>query len=256
MQNDALWLECAGLSVVGRRKNNEDAFLLRPKRGLFAVADGMGGYEGGEVASATVIGALDRMVAHADLDPEGTWPLRERAGLGPLESLVEVALRVADREVKARRSGTLAQMGSTASVVLVRGGRLAIGHVGDSRVYRLRGGLVCLTEDHSVAAELRRSGMEPGEIAPRLAACLTRAIGMSGPAVPDVCGDTLLPGDVYLLCSDGLWGVLDDAIIEDILQTSTASDACHALIEAAHEAGSDDNITAVVVRVHGSPRIL
>ena len=252
MQTDPLWLECAGLSVVGRRANNEDAYLLRPNLGLFAVADGMGGYEGGEVASATVVAALDSMVAHADVDPDGTWPLRERAGLGPLESLVDVALRVADREVRARRTGVLAKMGSTAAVVLARGRRLAIGHVGDSRVYRCRERLECMTEDHSVAAELRRSGIEQRDIAPRFAACLTRAIGMVEPAVPDVCGDTLLAGDVYLLCSDGLWGALADAVIEDILRTSPASDACHALIQAAHDAGSDDNITAVVVRVHAS----
>ena len=186
------------------------------------------------------------MVAHADVDPDGTWPLRERAGLGPLESLVDVALRVADREVRARRTGVLAKMGSTAAVVLARGRRLAIGHVGDSRVYRCRERLECMTEDHSVAAELRRSGIEQRDIAPRFAACLTRAIGMVEPAVPDVCGDTLLAGDVYLLCSDGLSNYVEGEEIASLARDHWYGDLPQLCTELANKRGGDDNITVVV----------
>lgn len=170
-----LALHSVGLSIVGRRANNEDALLVRPGLGLFVVADGMGGYEGGEVASATVVEALAGFVARNDVDPDGTWPVRERGDLGPLEMLVEASLRVADREVKAKKHGVLSRMGSTAVLALFRGARVVIGHVGDSRVYRLRDGeLARLTEDHSVAAELARSGMAQREVSPSFLACLTR----------------------------------------------------------------------------------
>jgi serine/threonine protein phosphatase PrpC len=250
-----LALQSVGLSIVGRRTNNEDALLLRPSLGLFVVADGMGGYEGGEVASATVVDALAGFVAKNDLDPEGTWPVRERGDLGPLEMLVEASLRVADREVKAKKQGVLAKMGSTAVVALFRGARVVIGHVGDSRVYRLRGEeLAQLTDDHSVAAELAKNGMGDREVSPAFLACLTRAIGMEGDTVADVRGEAVRPGDTYLLCSDGLWGSLPHATIAELLRASSLADACRALVEAAHAAGSTDNITAVLVRAHSGKR--
>ena len=244
-----LALQSVGLSIVGRRANNEDALLLRPSLGLFVVADGMGGYEGGEVASATVVDALAGFVTKNDVDPEGTWPVRERSDLGPLEMLVEASLRVADREVKAKKHGVLARMGSTAVLALFRGARVVIGHVGDSRVYRLREGeLTQLTEDHSVAAELAKNGMGDREVSPSFLACLTRAIGMEGDTVPDVRGEALLAGDTYLLCSDGLWGSLPDATIAELMRVPVLADGCRALVEAALFAGSSDNITAILIR--------
>ncbi len=224
---------------------------MRPELGLFVVADGMGGYDGGEVASAAVVAALEGFVARIELDPEGTWPLRERGELGPLEAMLEVGLRVADREVKAQRTGRLARMGSTATVALFRDRRLAIGNVGDSRIYRLRDELEQLTLDHSVAAELQRSGTTH-DVSPSFLACLTRAIGMPGDVVPDVHGLDVRAGDTYLLCSDGLWGELPDASIALLLRNSTPAQACARLIDAAYAAGSSDNITAIVLRAHAS----
>jgi serine/threonine protein phosphatase PrpC len=260
MLTHAIALACAGHSVVGRRRNNQDALLLRAQLGLFAVADGIGGYAGGEIASATVITALEDFVSRIHVDAEGTWPVRARRALGPLEAVVDAALRIADREVQARRTGVLARMGSTAVVALFRDRRLVVGNVGDSRLYRLRdGALAQLTADHSVAAELERSGMAPADVAPGFLACLTRAIGMPGSAEPDVVALPVQRGDTYLLCSDGLWGVLDDATIAAHLGHADVRQACATLIAAADAAGSTDNITAVVIRAepaaHGSGRM-
>lgn len=250
MPIDPLLLECAGCSVVGRRKNNEDALLIRPLLGLFAVADGMGGYEGGEVASNAIVEALEDLVARIDRDPEGTWPVRARRRVDPLEALVDAAMRMAEREVRARRFGKLSRMGSTATVALFRDRRLVLGHVGDTRIYRLRDELEQLTHDHSVAAELARAGVEPENVAPSYLACLTRAIGMDGTTEIDVRSEELRAGDAYLLCSDGLWGALGDDEIAELLRDASIADACARLVEAAHAGGSQDNITAVVVRVH------
>lgn len=247
-----LLLECTGTSIVGRRKNNEDALLVRPQLGLFAVADGMGGYEGGEVASWAIVDALDQLIGRIDRDPEGTWPTRARKSLDPHEALVDAALRMAEREVHARRVGPLSRMGSTATMALFRDGRLVVGHVGDTRIYRLRDGLEQLTLDHSVAAELMRSGVDPGSVAPGYLACLTRAIGMEGATEIDLRSEAVRAGDTYLLCSDGLWGALEDDEIAAVLRGASIEDACARLVDAAHAAGSQDNITGIVVRVHAA----
>jgi PPM family protein phosphatase len=255
MNERSIVLESAGRSVTGRRANNQDALLLRPDAGLFVVADGMGGYEGGEVASATAIASIEAFITRLQIDPDGTWPLRERGDLGPLARIMEAGLRIADRDVRVRRTGRLCRMGTTASVVLFRGRRLVAGHVGDSRIYRLRDRLALLTSDHSVAAELRRAGTHDDDIAARFQHCLTRAIGMDGVVLPDVHEETVAPGDVYLICSDGLWGALEDDVIAQLLRGTPSARACEILVDAAHDAGSTDNITAIVVRVHSAGRM-
>lgn len=242
-------LESAGCSIVGRRKNNEDALLVRPKLGLFAVADGMGGYEGGEIASQSIVDALDTFVTRLEHDPESTWPSRERRSVETIEGIVDAALRAAEREVRSRRFGRLSRMGSTATMALFRDRRLVLGHVGDTRVYRLRETLEQLTEDHSVAAELMRSGVAPASVTPSYLACLTRAIGMDTSPQLALRSEDVRRGDKYLLCSDGLWGALEDDDIAGILRERDAAEACTALVEAAHLGGSHDNITAIVVRV-------
>lgn len=241
-------LRCAGVSVVGRRSNNQDALLLRPELGLFAVADGMGGYEGGEVASAAVVRAIEDFVARIAADPEGTWPVRPRRAVGPMGALLDAAVRAADRDVKALRTGRLSRMGSTATAVLLAGDRLAIGHVGDSRVYRLRGALEQLTDDHSVAAELVRSGAQD-VVAEQFANCLTRAIGMPDPFAVDVRVEPLCAGDRLLLCSDGLWGALSRDSLATLLAIEAPAEAAQCLIDAAYAGGSTDNISAVVVEI-------
>jgi serine/threonine protein phosphatase PrpC len=249
MQAAQLQLSCAGHSVVGRRKTNQDALLVQPALGLFVVADGMGGYEGGEIASATVVHALHDFVQRNDVDAEGTWPFAGRRG-DPLQDLVEVGLQ------QARRHGRWSKMGSTAVVALLRGSRLVVGHLGDSRLYRLRGDrLVQLTRDHSMFEEMIRAGADPATLGHSLQHLLTRAVGMDTPPQCELRSDRVRPGDAYLLCSDGLWSPLASETICDRLNQPSPLRACDDLVEAAAAAGSTDNISAIVVRIHDAGRI-
>ena len=242
-------LECAGCSHIGRRKNNEDNMLIKPELGLFAVADGMGGYEGGEVASRIVVETLLSFFELNDGDVEVTWPVGLNHALSFVENLVSVGLQLANREVIKRKTGPLSAMGSTAVVIALQRGRVVVGHVGDSRVYRLREHrLEQLTEDHSLMAELRRQGVEklPGE---QFAHIITRAVGIRADVGPEVRSEAVREGDVYLLCSDGLTDPLDDEAIARTLRRLPPAGACRSLVEQALEAGGTDNITAVVVSI-------
>jgi serine/threonine protein phosphatase PrpC len=241
-------LESAGCTHVGRRSNNEDSMVLRPDLGLFVVADGMGGYEGGEVASRIVTDTMQAFFERNAGDAEATWPFKLDSTAGLVENLVSVGLQLANREVLRQKTGKLVSMGSTAAVVALYPGRVVVGHVGDSRVYRLRGGaLERLTIDHSLVEELRRAGMEPpGD---RFGHIITRAIGIGGDVRPELTVERPREGDVYLLCSDGLTDPLDDEAIAAALATLPPVGACQALVEAALEGGGTDNVTVVVVSV-------
>ncbi len=248
-------IRCSAFSHVGRRRNNEDAHVLRPDLGLVAVADGMGGYEGGEVASRLVTESLVELFHRICCDPEATWPHAPRPSIEPLVDLVGVGLQQAHQVVQERRRGVLARMGSTAAVVAWSGSYLAIGHVGDSRVYRLRDGVLrALTVDHSVAEEALRAGMDQEAVGSAgFRHMLTRAVGMPGELGAEVVADRLVAGDVLLLCSDGVWEPLSEHELADELTRPCPSEAAQALVAAAYEAGSSDNLTAVVLRVDGAP---
>lgn len=218
------------------RENNEDAFLADSERELYAVADGMGGHAGGEVASRTAIEALRAAVA---------------AGTS-----LEAAIERANDAVLARAAtdSALAGMGTTITALTPETGhQLLVGHVGDSRAYLLRNGaLERVTEDHSLVEELVREGQltpEQAESHPRRS-IVTRALGVE----PDVDVDTyivnVLPNDRILLCSDGVTTMLREREVEAILRTERdPQHAADALVAAANEAGGEDNITAVVVDV-------
>lgn len=257
-------LDAFALSVAGRRSNNEDAICSRPELGLFVVADGMGGYEGGEVASAIAVDAICELVRRTHGDKDVTWPYKIDPARTVDENEIVVATRLANERITLRREGELASMGSTVAVLRIapamerdgftpaRGAaRAVICHVGDSRVYRLRGGaLQQLTIDHSLLAQLIASGAPPPD--PEhfpWRHVVTRALG-TPTGEPDVQLDHALPGDVYMLCSDGLSEVLTPAAITRML-AQPAERACRELVDAAFDAGSRDNISAIVVRVCG-----
>ncbi len=240
-------LDSYALSISGRRANNEDAVCAQPELGLFIVADGMGGYEGGEVASALAVEAIHALVRRTAGDADVTWPYT----IDPLRSLTEneviVATRLAGDQIAARRRGVLGEMGSTVVVLRVTGDHAVIGHVGDSRIYRLRGGVLTqLTIDHSLVAQLEATGVTPD---PGFAwrHVVTRALG-TPTGEPEVQCAAIERGDVFLLCSDGLSEVLARDQIATLL-AAPAEPACRALVDAAYAAGSRDNISAVVVRV-------
>ena len=240
-------VEAAGRTHVGRRAHNEDAMLLDEELGVFVVADGMGGYEGGEVASQVVVETVRRFFADNAGDAELTWPWGFEPGRSFVTNLLTVALRLANREVRARRRGRLASMGATAVAAAVDGARVIVAHVGDSRVYRLRGGtLEPLTRDHSLREQLRALGAQ--EIPEGISHVITRAIGMGDEEEPDLRVESLAPGDTLLLCSDGLSDPLDDARLRELLAHADVEQAAEGLGRAAYAAGGTDNITALVIR--------
>jgi PPM family protein phosphatase len=219
---------------VGRvREGNEDAYMVRDP--LFAVADGMGGHQGGEVASNL---ALERLERASDGDSD----------------LADV-VREANRAVfeQAAQDPGLAGMGTTLTAVRVQDERLHLAHVGDSRMYLLRNGsLERITRDHTVVEQLvdqGRMSAEDAKIHPQRS-ILTRALGVDEDIQVDEADVDVRPGDRVLLCSDGLTGMVDeDRILSILTAIPDPRAACAALIEAANQAGGQDNITAVVLDV-------
>jgi PPM family protein phosphatase len=237
-----------GLTHVGRRSNNEDALLEARHLGLFAVADGLGGYEGGEIASKLTVSVLQDFVAANQRDPQGTWPIRELKTRTFEENLLAAAGAAAHLEIAARRTGHLSQMGSTIVAALLRGTKLTVMHCGDSRIYRLRDGVVsALTRDHSVWAEMEAAGLAGDRAGFAWKNQITRALGLEGHSTADVATFEVKRGDVYLLCSDGLYDPLAAPRLKQGLSLDPEA-ACADLVAAAFEAGSHDNITGVVVR--------
>jgi len=240
-------IESYALSITGRRPSNEDAVCAQPQLGLFVVADGMGGYEGGEIASALAVEAIHELVRRTAGDADVTWPYKIDPTRSVLENELWVATRLAAERIAAQRRGELRDMGSTVVALRVAGDRAVIAHVGDSRLYRLRqGALQQLTIDHSLAAQLAASGAPPDANFP-WRHVITRALGTQT-SEPDVQCQAVERGDVFLLCSDGLSEVLATEQIAARL-AAPAELACRALVDAAYAAGSRDNISAVVVRV-------
>ncbi|MDQ1585088.1 MAG: family protein phosphatase [Actinomycetota bacterium] len=216
-------MQVGSRSEIGHvRKRNEDALLVEPEVGVFAVADGMGGHPAGDVASAAAIRALtaelvDRAVD--DTDPPAA---------------LTAALEGAHRAVREEAAGdsALTGMGTTVVVALVRGDATWVGHVGDSRAYLLPSGgpLRPVTRDHGAGGYL------------------TQALGLDRGIAPDVVRLQLGSGDRLLLCSDGLTNMVPDSVLQDLLQASSDPQAASdALAEAALAAGGIDNVTVVVV---------
>ncbi len=227
----------AGLSDVGRvRSHNEDAVLLSPP--LFAVADGLGGHRAGEVASTVAVEALmEAAPARADAKALGR------------------AVRAANRAVieAAKEGRGRSGMGTTLTAAFVEGTRIAIAHAGDSRAYLFHDGMLePITEDHSVVADLVRSGKlteEESRFHPNRSV-ITRALGSDPNMLADTYEVLAAPGDRLLLCSDGLTGSLTDKQIEDILASVRDTEsAVRALVDAANAAGGQDNISVVVVDI-------
>jgi protein phosphatase len=225
----------AGRTDPGRKRlRNEDAFVCEPP--LFAVADGMGGAQAGELASRLAAAALR----------EG------RADVVSEERIVEL-LREANRRVYARASEDAAAsgMGTTVTVALVEGDRVVFGHVGDSRAYLIRDGeLSQVTDDHSLVAELVRSGRlspEEADSHPQRSV-ITRALGTDAEVDVDTFSIEAKPGDLFLLCSDGLSSMVDDRTILELAEKHRGNldEAARAMLGAANKGGGEDNITVVL----------
>jgi protein phosphatase len=238
------------LSDKGKeREENEDAFWVEVEEGLFVISDGMGGHRGGSIASQIVAEDLPVMIENA---------------LGKLRSEKPRSILRVFKKVISEHSGHVhleagsetgyKEMGATMAMVLLRKGRAYVGNLGDSRVYRLRGGrFVQLSKDHSVISEL----VEEGKIKPEEAeghegvGMITHYVGMEEEeARPYVKSFAFCRGDRLLLCTDGLTDMLPDkSIVEILREEGDCQAACERLVKGANEAGGHDNITVVVIDI-------
>ncbi|MBK8256877.1 MAG: Stp1/IreP family PP2C-type Ser/Thr phosphatase [Polyangiaceae bacterium] len=235
----------AGLTDVGReRKHNEDRFILLPQFGVFAVADGMGGHQSGEVAS--------RMAAQSV-----AGYFRTSGSIRSVRDALLSALSDANSKIFARADDSRAHRGMGTTVVAAAFSSadaiLYIAHAGDSRCYRVRDAqMEQLTRDHSLLQDalLERPDLTESDLAYLPRNVITRALGI-GPSVElDVRAEPAKVGDCFLLCSDGLHGLVpDDEMVRIVLKSRTLTEACQALIRKANANGGKDNITAVLIRI-------
>jgi serine/threonine protein phosphatase PrpC len=253
----ALPLVSSALSHPGRqRKENEDAFGNFVDGRLFVVADGMGGHNAGAVASALAVEAIEIFFRSHHAEPHRAWPYPVDRTMSLAANLLRIGIKVANDQIRAAaaQDRTRARMGTTAIAMAIGEEQLAIAHAGDSRAYRFRaGGLKRLTRDHSVAEEMRaaRPEMTDEEMATFAHRnVVTRSLGSKEEIEPAIYVNRVQVGDIFLLCSDGLWGVVPDGKIATIVRgVSDLGAASQLLINAANEAGGPDNITALLVRV-------
>lgn len=251
-------LRSAGLTDVGQeREHNEDSFGLMREFNLFLVADGMGGHRAGDVASRLAIESVKeffRMTEKEDI----TWPFHFDPNLPFTVNRLVTAIQVANNKIfrGSLESNEHQGMGTTAvGIYFVDGMRSChIAHVGDSRCYRLRNDhLELMTMDHSLINDYLKAApdLSAEQLAELPRNVITRALGMQDAVVVDVRTDTPEIGDCYLLCSDGLNGMLSDVEIEEILMTERGNpdNIVAGLVSRANEKGGEDNITAIVAEI-------
>jgi serine/threonine protein phosphatase PrpC len=247
----------SGITDVGlQRDHNEDSFAILKDHALYIVADGMGGHRAGDVASRLATEAIVDFFRTTASD-DFTWPFHFDARLSEEENRLLTGIKIANRQIvdRSNRSREYQGMGTTVVGALFNSkrGKMYIGHVGDSRAYRVRNGqIVQMTRDHSLVndyllampelTEEQRSELPKNVI--------TRALGMQEQVTVDLQSDDTQTGDYYLLCSDGLSGMIDDAEIVEVVQSSgDLEEICRRLVALANEHGGEDNITALVVRI-------
>jgi len=251
-------LEFAGETNVGmKRTHNEDSFYVLPEQNLVIVADGMGGHASGEVASKLAVDTMREFFESTLKDPEATWPYKMDKHRGYEENRLITGVKLSNLRIfeSAQRDRKLHGMGTTmVSVIGTRDG-VYVAHVGDSRVYRIRGHRIeQLTEDHSLLNDyLKMRKLTEEEIAnfPHKNV-IVRALGMKDTVKVDTRLEAPAIGDVFILCSDGLSGpVPDPEILRIVDSTPDLRAVCNQLIARANENGGPDNITACAVRVAG-----
>lgn len=244
------------LSDVGlKRPHNEDSYVADADLGLYLVADGMGGHAAGEVASKAAADAIRDFVRETHHDRDKTWPFAMDPSLSWLGNRLRVAILVANRVVSQRIDGDdqLRGMATTLSAVLLDGDRAVISNVGDCRAYLIRKKLVTqVTTDHSWVAEQVRAGLLTPDAARShpWRSMVTRALAGTSDLVVDILEMPLESGDLLLLCSDGLHGLVSDDEIGELVASHTRNldQACRALVDSANARGGPDNITAILIR--------
>jgi protein phosphatase len=249
-------IEAFGRTDVGRRRKvNEDSFLVAPDASLYAVCDGMGGHNAGEVASRMAIETLLAFVEKSAVEKEITWPWGLDANISFDANRLKTAIRLANSRVfqAADNREELTGMGTTVVAAVVTGEVMTIGSAGDSRCYLVRGGeLRQLTRDDSwVSAALGEGILNSDDVEHHpLRNVITKAVGARDTIDLDLIEHQLQSGDVAMLCSDGLHGMINDQDIARLLVPvpESLADASARLVDAANEAGGRDNVTVVLLR--------
>lgn len=249
-------IEAFGRTDVGRRRKlNEDSFLVAPSSHLYAVCDGMGGHNAGEVASQIAIETLGDFVERSGVEKEITWPWGLESDLSIEANRLKTAVRLANSQVfrTADSREELTGMGTTVVAALVSGNVMTLCSAGDSRCYLARDGeLQQLTQDDSwVSAALGEGILNSDDVERHpLRNVITKAVGARDSIDLDVSNHSLQPGDLALLCSDGLHGMVgDDDILRLLLSDpDSLEEASKRLVDAANDAGGRDNVTAVLLR--------
>jgi len=249
-------LSYQAVTDVGRkRKGNEDALFMNPEERLFVVADGMGGHAAGEVASKIAVDSINEFVTLTGGDEEITWPFGLDETISYDGNRLKTAIRHANRRVlEATREKTEYEgMATTVAAVLVDGDLANIGHVGDSRIYLWSDGEFSqLTNDHSWVNEQIQSGViSPDQARSHpLRNVVTRALGGKADLNVEMQVRQMKPGEMLLICSDGLTTMVADEEIRQVLQDSggDVDKAAHALVDEANASGGEDNITVVLLK--------
>ncbi len=250
----------AGKTDIGRQRDlNEDSLVILPEFAMAAVADGLGGHRSGHLASQLAVSTLSDFFM-VTVRRDATWPFPYDDKLSDEENYLCTGLRLANRRIFDRSLKTISDFGmGTTCVALMfdeQGSHVSVAHVGDSRCYRIRGGdMTQLTRDHSLVSDAMHVApwMTQEEISQLPPNVITRALGIREEVQVDMIREEAQAGDVYLLCSDGLTGMLSDADILAIVQQHALSGplepACELLVERANDAGGDDNITVTLARL-------
>lgn len=251
----------AGLTDVGlQRDHNEDSFAILQDHELYIVADGMGGHRAGDVASKLATEAIVDFF-RATAAEDFTWPFHFDSRMSEEENRLLTGIKIANRQIVERstRQRECHGMGTTVVGCLFSGrkGKMYIGHVGDSRAYRVRGGEIRqMTRDHSLVNDylLAMPELTEEQKSELPKNVITRALGMQEHVSVDLQGDDASVGDCYVLCSDGLSGMIEDSeILEIVAGSANIDEACRKLIALANEHGGEDNITAVLVKIEDEP---
>ena len=244
------------VSDVGRkRKGNEDSLFVNPEQHLFVVADGMGGHAAGEIASKVAVDAINEFVCLTGGDEEITWPFGLDENISYDGNRLKTAIRFANKKVleATREKSEYEGMATTVAAVLVDDAAANLGHVGDSRVYLFRQGAISqLTSDHSWVNEQLLSGVISADQARShpLRNVVTRALGGKADLQVEMQVHKIEPGDILLICSDGLTTMLADDEMAKVVQQAgdDLPKAAKALVAAANGRGGEDNITVLLLK--------
>lgn len=242
-------MRVGGITNIGMvREINQDSFAARQDLGVYVVADGMGGHAAGEQASSSAVRTIIDVLSRYDFETN-TY---NGQPIG-LEDVLRLAMQEANQQIllEALNDQALEGMGTTAVVAVDRQSELVIGHIGDSRVYRIRGDVVDqLTEDHSVVQQLVRAGaisLAEAQVHP-YKNVITRCLGMQNDVEADVFRIPLEAGDRFVLCSDGLSNLVSPSQIQEVVAASDDPEqACQLLVNLANGRGGNDNITVVLL---------